>query len=81
MGLSSTEFILDAGEVARIEALDGDRSAPIEWTRGPLDPINAHALNKVVITVVIQSCGENRDRQITIHRRQNDAFYNGHLRG
>ena len=67
--------------MARIEALNRDQSAPIECTRGPPDPINARALNKGVITVMIQSCGENSDRRITIQRRQNDAFYNGHLRG
>ena len=74
------EFILDAGDVARIETLDRDRSTPIECTCGPPDPINARALNKGVMMFVIQSCGENSDHRITIQRRQNDAFYNGHLR-
>ena len=81
VGLSSTEFILDAGDVARIEALDRDRSAPIECTHGPPNLIKARALNKGVITVLIQSCGEHCDRRITIQRWQNDAFYNGHLPG
>ena len=81
VGLSSTEFVLDASDVARIETLDRDRNAKIECTCSPPDPINARALNKGVITVVIQSCRENRDRQITIQQRQNDAFYNGYLRG
>ena len=81
VGLSPTQFILDAGDVARIEALDCDRSAPIECTRGPPDLINARALIKSIITVPIQSYGEIRDRQITIQRREKDAFYNGHLHG
>ena len=55
VGLSSTEFILDAGDVARIEALDRDWSAPIECTRGPPDPINARALITSIITVGIRS--------------------------
>ena len=67
--------------MARIELLDRDQSAPIECTRGPPDPINVCDLIKSVITVLIQSCGEHRDRRITIQRRQTDAFYNGHLRG
>ena len=46
VGLSPTQFILDAGDVARIEALVCDRSAPIECTCGPPDPINARALIK-----------------------------------
>ena len=53
VGLSPTQFILDAGDVARIEAFDCDRSSPIECTRGPPDPINARALIKSVITVLI----------------------------
>ena len=53
VGLSSTKFILDADDVARIEALDHDRSAPIECTRGPPNLIKARALNKGVITVLI----------------------------
>ena len=61
VGLSSTEFILDTSDVARIEALDCDRSAPIECTRGPPDPINSRALIKSVITVLIRSYGEHRD--------------------
>ena len=74
VGLSSTEFILDVGDVAIIEALDCDRSAPIECTCGPPDLINAHALIKSVITGMIRSYGEHRDRRITIQRRQKDAF-------
>ena len=53
VGLSSTEFILDAGDVIRIEGLDRDRSTPIECTRGPPNPIKARALNKGVITFLI----------------------------
>ena len=53
VGLSSTEFILDAGHVARIKALDRDQSAPIECTRGPLDPISACALITSIITIRI----------------------------
>ena len=55
-------------------ALDHDRSAPIEWTRGPPDPINARALNAGVITVVMGSVGEHRDRWIAIQRRQIEGF-------
>ena len=60
--------------MAEIGALDHDRSAPIEWTRGPPDPINARALNAGVITVMMRSSGEHRDRWIAIQRQQIEAF-------
>ena len=48
----------------------------ITWTRGPPDLINARGLNAGVITVMIQSGGEHRDRRIAIQWRQIDVFYN-----
>ena len=62
--------------MAEIRALDHDRSALIEWTRGPPDPINAGALITSVIMVLIRSYGDHCDRQITIRRRKKGAFYN-----
>ena len=35
VGLISTLFLPISGDVARGGASDRDRSAPIEWTRGP----------------------------------------------
>ena len=54
--------------MARIEALDRDRSAPIECSRGPRDPINARALNKGFITVVINLAG----RIVIVGSQSND---------
>ena len=44
VGLSPTQFIFISGDVTNEGALDYDRSAPIEWTGGPQDPINACGL-------------------------------------
>ena len=73
MGLSPTVY-LSAGHAAEIEALDHDWSVPIERTRGPPDRINARALNASVVTVVMRSGGEHRDRWIAIQRQQIEAF-------
>ena len=53
VGLSSTEFIFYAGDVAKSEALDLNRSASIECTRGPPHPDHARGYLKGVITTVI----------------------------
>ena len=53
VGPSSTEFIFYLGDVAKSEALDHNRSAPIECTRGPPHPDHARGYLKGVITVVI----------------------------
>ena len=50
----------------------------IAWTQGPPEIINACALKESVITVVIHSGGEHRDRRITIQPRQNDTFLNAY---
>ena len=50
-----------------------DYRAWIAWTRGPLDPSNTRGINKGVITVVIESCGEHPDCQIAIQRRRSNA--------
>ena len=53
VGLSSTKFIFYASDVAKSEALDHDRSAPIECTRGPPHPDHARGYLKGVIMTVI----------------------------
>ena len=53
VALSSTEFIFYAGDVAKSEALDHNRSATIECTRGPPHLDHARGYLKGVITVVI----------------------------
>ena len=50
----------------------------IAWTRGPPKIINARALKERVITVVIHSGGEHRDRPIAIQQLQNNAFLNAY---
>ena len=54
MGLKSHTVLLIAGHVAQGEALDRDRSAPIEWTRGPRIIDQARALLNQVITATIE---------------------------
>ena len=52
VGLSSTEFIFYSGDMAKSEALDHNRSAPIKCIRGPPHPDHARGYLKGVITVV-----------------------------
>ena len=55
VGLKSHAVYLNAGDMAKIGALDRDRSAPIKWTRGPPDLIKRTWLNSGVITATIES--------------------------
>ena len=54
VGLKSHTVLLIAGHVAQGEALDRDRSVPIEWTRGPRITDQARALLNRVITATIE---------------------------
>ena len=67
--------------MAEIGALDHHWIAPIEWSRGPPNPINACALNAGVITVEMRSGEEHRDRWIAIQWRNFMRFYNTYPRG
>ena len=54
VGFKSHTVLLIARHVAQGEALDRDRSAPIEWTRGPRITHQARALLNRVITATIE---------------------------
>ena len=54
VGLKSHTVLLIAGHVAQGEALDRNRSASIEWTRGPRITDQARALLNRVITATIE---------------------------
>ena len=68
VGLISTLLLPISGDVARGGTSDRDRSAPIEWTRGPQIKSRSRAFLKV-ITAQILLTWQKRRRRIEMTRR------------
>ena len=68
VGLISTLLLPISGDVARGGTSDRDRSAPIEWTRGPQIESRSRAFLKV-ITAQILLTWQKRRRRIEMTRR------------